>query len=232
VRRKNHYTILGITRGETPEGVRAAYLRLVKALHPDHAGASSARAFREVQKAYDVLSDPAKRQRYDDQLEPKRPARTWYSEPLIRDHGVEPLVREEPLSEPSRASRSTPPADVFARFLFGPTPIGTNPESYPSEIDVDVTLSAARAARGGDVVLLIPVRELCPLCGGTGLDWARPCSACRRSGIVVSEQPVRLRLPPRVRNGTVVHLRLDHVGGMVVRVHLVVDTKLRAPPPW
>ena len=77
MRWKSHYSILGVPRGETPKGIRAAYLRLVKALHPDHAGEASTKAFREVQLAYDVLSDPARRSNYDEALDRKRPARVW-----------------------------------------------------------------------------------------------------------------------------------------------------------
>jgi curved DNA-binding protein CbpA len=59
----NPYDVLGVARDAAAPDVRAAYRRLAKEHHPDHEG--DAARFREVQAAYDVLSDPARRDRYD-----------------------------------------------------------------------------------------------------------------------------------------------------------------------
>lgn len=62
----SHYETLGIGRDAPAEDVRAAYTRLVKAVHPDHGG--SAALFRSVREAYEELSDPARRTAYDASL--------------------------------------------------------------------------------------------------------------------------------------------------------------------
>jgi hypothetical protein len=63
----DHYAVLGIGRGATPDEVRRAYLRAARATHPDSGG--SATAFHVVQEAWHILSDPGLRQVYDRDLD-------------------------------------------------------------------------------------------------------------------------------------------------------------------
>ena len=63
---ENLYETLGVTKLATPTQIKAAYRRLVLLRHPDQAGESAdVEAFIEVTKAYEVLSDPARRAEYD-----------------------------------------------------------------------------------------------------------------------------------------------------------------------
>jgi HSP20 family protein len=85
VPRRNLYRILGVPRDVSPEGLRRAYRRLAKDLHPDHGGDTGADGFRDVQAAYDVLSDPDRRRRHDHELGPRRQVRERHAEPLVTD---------------------------------------------------------------------------------------------------------------------------------------------------
>ncbi len=64
---KDPYEILGVARGAAPEEIRKAYHRLAKKLHPDlnPGDKHSESRFKEVASAYDLLSDPEKRRRFD-----------------------------------------------------------------------------------------------------------------------------------------------------------------------
>ena len=65
---QDHYGVLGIARGASVQEVQKAYRKLAQKYHPDKMGDSvDAKVFRRVQKAYDTLSDPMKRQEYDDE---------------------------------------------------------------------------------------------------------------------------------------------------------------------
>lgn len=65
---KDPYEILGVARTAAPEDIRQAYRRLAKKLHPDlnPGNKESEERFKEVSGAYQLLSDPDKRRRFDD----------------------------------------------------------------------------------------------------------------------------------------------------------------------
>ena len=58
------YEILGVPAGATPQDIKKAYRKKVQSAHPDREGGSS-EEFDKIQKAYDVLSNPSARDRYD-----------------------------------------------------------------------------------------------------------------------------------------------------------------------
>jgi molecular chaperone DnaJ len=62
----DHYETLGVSREATPEEIKKAYRRLARELHPDvNPSEDAAERFKSVTHAYDVLSDPEQRERYD-----------------------------------------------------------------------------------------------------------------------------------------------------------------------
>lgn len=63
----DHYTTLGVEKTATQEEIKKAFRKLAMKHHPDHGGDTE--AFAEITAAYDILSDPQKRQEYDN---PKR----------------------------------------------------------------------------------------------------------------------------------------------------------------
>ena len=93
---KNYYLILGVESDATMEQIRAAYLRQAKDLHPDYYYGQDIGPFIDLQEAYAMLSDPARRRAYDDVLhqrsyaEPSRPGSA----------GTEPLFSSKPAPEP------------------------------------------------------------------------------------------------------------------------------------
>ena len=63
---RDYYEVLGVPKGASADDIRKAYRGLVRKLHPDVNKAPDAqKKFTEVQEAYDVLSDDAKRKLYD-----------------------------------------------------------------------------------------------------------------------------------------------------------------------
>ena len=64
---KNLYGVLGLSREASQDDIRTAYRRLVREHHPDHNpdDPSAEERFKEIQQAYEVLSNPEKRREYD-----------------------------------------------------------------------------------------------------------------------------------------------------------------------
>ena len=61
---KDYYTTLGVSRTASPDDIKRAYRKLAHQHHPDKKGGDEAK-FKEVNEAYQVLSDPKKRESYD-----------------------------------------------------------------------------------------------------------------------------------------------------------------------
>lgn len=94
---KDYYGVLGISNTEANPGIHRAYRRLAKDCHPDRAGDQGTQKFQEIQEAYEVLSDPEKRRRYDEHATPVRRSQCPHAEPLVRPRTTcfnepEPLI--------------------------------------------------------------------------------------------------------------------------------------------
>lgn len=69
---KDYYNTLGISRNADDEEVKKSYRKLAMKYHPDRNGGNDTQ-FKEIQEAYEVLSDPQKRQMFDAGVDPKNP---------------------------------------------------------------------------------------------------------------------------------------------------------------
>lgn len=83
-KKPNLYTLLGLLRSSTQDEVRRAYLKAAKRLHPDTNNApGETELFLDVQQAYQVLSDPARRSAYDAGLEPEEELPSFVKQRLL-----------------------------------------------------------------------------------------------------------------------------------------------------
>ena len=117
----DYYTDLGVSRDASPEDIRRAYHKAARELHPDVSDEVDAtELFLRIQSAYDVLSDPVKRTKYDQSLPPQEKTgpvvslSTIYSrETLLKINESQIIyVMIELLAPPDAKTRPSPPMNV------------------------------------------------------------------------------------------------------------------------
>jgi molecular chaperone DnaJ len=207
--KKTYYMILGVSRGETTGGIRAAYRDRARQLHPDIAGDGATRAFQELNEAYGVLSDPSRRRAYNAQL------------------GVEGrLVPRSPISILDPPDTIHPSfAEVHDRFLRNFTGLLIPKAERIEPLDLEVLLSRDEAASGCVIPVGVPTFQRCPRCDGTGAMWPYACTYCRQSGMIETERVVHVRVPAMAPPGAIYEVALDGLGihNFRLRLHVFVE---------
>ena len=213
---RNYYVVLGVPRGESKAGIRAAFRDLVKRHHPDRAGVEDAKRFREVVEAYRTLADPEIRKAYDEELSRREeggPVRIRRGRPVAGGWAEpEPLV-SEPLDVFGAPEEVRPSFEaLFERMLRNFTGRGVPKAERAESLTCQVLLTPEEAARGGVLPIRFPVFEPCASCGGSGHTMLFPCLDCGASGIVEMPATVRVRIPPGVAPGSRFTAPLARIG--------------------
>jgi curved DNA-binding protein CbpA len=113
------YDLLGIEQEAGSDEIRSAYLRLSKTYHPDRGGTSA--FFRQLQQAYETLSDPSRRQAYDLSLtSPPQPTQTQ-GRPRTRSASTGPRQGQ---SDPVAQSHSSNTASTRRKAMPPANPSG------------------------------------------------------------------------------------------------------------
>jgi DnaJ-class molecular chaperone len=212
--RKDYYLILGVSRTESPRGIRAAFCELAKRYHPERIGPQGMHFFQELLTAYQVLSDSAKRQHYSQDLSHAEGKATAQDEFTIVEAEAPPVSTvPEPISVLRDFATICPPyEEMLERVRRNFARPGVPHEEPVKSFNVQVLLSPAEAARGGMAFIAIPVFYPCPACGGSGRDWLFPCSACQEQGVIEEEETIRAPIPAMVRDYTLVEAPVRGLG--------------------
>jgi DnaJ-class molecular chaperone len=223
---RNYYVVLGVPWDAAPETIRSAFRRLARRYHPDRGDAANARAFREAAEAYDVLSDPGRRARYDRQFErvPREATRTAEH---VRRPEPEPLI-SEPVSVTGRAEEIRPSVDALLdRFARNFSAVDLPKAEHQEPLDFELILSREESECGVRVPFRIPVFRPCRRCGGTGSEWFDRCPACAGEGRAVDHAALHIDIPPGVRDRTRFDVSLARFGvrNLWLRLHIRVERR-------
>ncbi len=176
--KRDYYEVLGVQKGATQDEIKRAYRQLAKKYHPDmNPGDKEAEAkFKEVNEAYDVLSDEEKRRKYDQYghaaFDPAAGAGGGYGGFGGFDGGFDF-------------------SDIFSSFFGGGTRQGRSTAVDGDDLLARVTLEFEEAAFGCKKEVSFARVEGCSDCGASGAaKGTKPetCSTCRGRGYVTVQQ--------------------------------------------
>lgn len=197
---KDLYEALGVARDATEKDIRSAYRKLARKHHPDvnpNDKAAEAR-FKEVNAAFEVLSDADKRKKYD------KYGDRWEMADQI----------EESQRRGGSGFRAAQGAEGFGDFgsIFdnffrrerggprGTAGMGGNRRGQDIETPVEVTLEEAYHGTSRQVNLQSP--EACITCGGSGEVAGAICHMCEGMGTVTRPRRIEVRIPAGVKTGS------------------------------
>jgi molecular chaperone DnaJ len=216
------YDILGVSRKASDEEIKKAYRKLARQYHPDRnpGDTQAEERFKEVQGAYDTLSDPEKRQQYD-------------------AGGAFAGFGGGGGAGPGHFASDI--GDMFTTFFGrrGGTP--SQEAIRGRDLETEVRLSFEQAMKGAEVVVTVPkqatcktcsgtgakpgtaptvcprcggrgidsesqgffsISQPCPQCGGSGQVIEDPCPTCGGSGLTLQRKRYRVRIPAGVHDGS------------------------------
>jgi DnaJ-class molecular chaperone len=235
---KDYYKILGVERGASADDIKKAFRKLARKYHPDvNPGDKKSEAkFKEINEAYEVLSDPEKRKRYDtlgpnwqEQFGPSANGawRTYNFGGRAANQGFD--------FDPTGSGFSD-----FFEMLFGRAGMargGTGGAGMRSDfrrragddIEQPVEITFQEAYTGATRTFNIQSSEVCPSCQGTGELNNRLCSTCGGSGAVPRNKRIQVKIPAGVDNGSKIRVAGEGQpgigGGPRGDLYLVISVK-------
>ena len=231
-RKRDYYEVLGVSRNATREEIKRAFRAKARQYHPDVNKEEGAQEkFKEINEAYEVLSDPQKRAAFD----------------RFGHAGVDPSIGADPFAgfggmsdifdeffggafrTTRQSSRQAPRRGQDLQYRlsleFAEAVFGTEKEIEFEQTTVCPTCSGRRAAPGtspercttcGGNGEVRNVRQTflgqmvnittCPTCGGTGETIPQPCPECRGRGQVRRARTLKVTIPAGVDQGTQIRI--------------------------
>ena len=227
---KDYYNILGVSRNATEREIKQAYRRLARKYHPDvNPGDKSAEAkFKEINEAYEVLSNNEKRQKYD-QFGDQWQYADQFAKAERQQTPFWEFSRGSPTS--SRFEESDDLDSLFGDLLGFRTRTSSQRARTRRGRDIDypIEVTLEEAYSGTNRILSPEAEEPCPVCGGTGRIRNARCAACRGSGRVTRLKRLEVKIPPGVRDGSRVRVAGNgepgYGGGSSGDLYLVTSVK-------
>ncbi len=220
----DYYEILQIERNSTVEEVKRSYKRLAFEFHPDRnpGNPEAEDKFKQINEAYQVLSDPNKRARYDS-------FGHISAEGMFTDIDFESgfgdifgsLFEEVFNAGSAEKSRKGRDLKYSLELTFDEAIEGCERELNIPRRERCRECGGSGAARGGEVVCtscggrgelrysqgLFAIKRACPTCGGTGKRITKVCVRCRGERYVASDHQVKVKVPAGVADGVRLRMR-------------------------
>ena len=224
---RDHYEVLGVSRSASADEIKAAFRKLASQHHPDKNGGDPQAAvrFKEINAAYQVLSDPQRKGMYDRfghrAEEPGSPFSSGgpfaggvvdFSDIAV-DGILGDLLGVFGVGRGDRGDLKRELTISFEEAAFGCTKTmkydrivscgdcrgsGSAPGAQPETCSACSGKGRVRFQQG---ILPIAVERVCQRCKGRGSVVTNPCNGCKGSGLVTSENTIEITIPPGVEHG-------------------------------
>ncbi len=217
--RPDYYAILGVARDADEAEIKKAYRRVALESHPDRFpdDDEAHERFRLASEAYETLSDPLKRARYDSSrllpegLDLTRPPNIGNARDLFANLFGDVFGNRREKRRKGRDIRYTLTVELVDAVLGSSHTIsfegrgacdhcegsGTEPGGRPA-IECPNCNGSGEVKTGG----LFSRRSKCGRCDGLGMIQQEPCTTCRGRGVLKQQRSFDVRLPPGTDSGT------------------------------
>ncbi|MEP7290916.1 MAG: molecular chaperone DnaJ [Chloroflexota bacterium] len=250
---RDYYELLGVGRGADKTEIKQAFRKLAREYHPDVSKHADAEAkFKEINEAYEVLSDDDKRARYDRFGHAGVQGNGGFSgqQGGVGFSGFEEIFEEFFSNMGGRSGRKRGPRPgsdrrVDVTISFEESIFGAEKEVEFERLENCETCAGSGAAPGtsptkctqcngtGETrnvqqTFLGPMVQVttCPKCAGTGETIATPCATCRGGGRIRKKAVLSVQVPAGVREGLQIQIRsegdMGERGAMQGNLYVVV----------
>jgi molecular chaperone DnaJ len=161
---RDYYVVLEVSRGASPEEIKKSFRKLAMTWHPDRnpGNAAAETRFKEISEAYEVLSDPTKRQQYD----------TYGAVPGMGGGGF-----------PGGGFQTAGFGDIFDMFFGGQGRQAARPgPRRGSDLRYNLELDFHEAVFGVEREIEVPRQDTCQSCSGSGSEPGKSLTRCTECG--------------------------------------------------
>lgn len=186
---QDYYNILGVKKSDPTGEIKKAYRKLARKFHPDlNPGDKAAeKKFKEINEAYEVLSDPKKKEEYDQ----------YGKAAFDGSHGSSGFNAENFGFDFGAGGAE----DIFSS-LFGTSRQGSVP-SVGHDLETHLDISLEEAYNGVKKQITLRREVSCKSCGGMGAEETQTCVTCKGAGSVKQSRGMfRLNQPCPACQGT------------------------------
>jgi len=191
--KRDYYEVLGVSRDADEKEIKRTFRKLARKYHPDvNPGNKEAeQRFKELSEAYQVLSDPEKRKKYD---------QIGHIGDFWGQAGAGGPGAGFAWSAPGFGDLN----DLFEELLGARKKSGRR---RGQDLRFEMNLTLDEAAHGLVREIAVPVSQLCAQCQGGGLTaQGRSCPACGGRGESEQTKRLQVRIPPGVQTGSQIRL--------------------------
>ena len=237
---KDYYKILGVDRKADDKAIKSAYRRLARKHHPDVAkGKDSGDRFKEINEAYEVLSDAEKRRRYDSlgpdwqrytQAPPGGPGdgfRVEYGGDIGGAGDFSDFFRTIFGDMSGRGGARGGGGGIRIEDLFQ----GGGQSTRGGDVQAGIEISLDEAFHGARKTFALDIEEPCPTCHGSGHVKRQPCPTCGGGGWQQARRQVDVKIPAGVKSDQRVRVAGEGAGGAGARGDLYLSVTV-APHPF